>query len=103
MLSLRADIVKSVSHSVFSRLYRASLWCCITPLNKSHHWTCGASIASRSARGFFVIVTLNIIVNIFCRRIFFVKYLIVSVLWFSGFRNIKMQLSLLGVMDHWVG
>ena len=70
MLSLRADIVKSVSHSVFSRLYRASLWCCITPLNKSHHWTCGASIASRSARGYFYIINLNIIVNIFRRRVF---------------------------------
>ena len=34
---------------------------------------------------------------------FFVKYLIVRVLWFGGFRNIKMQLLLLGVMDHLVG
>jgi|GEM_PF-5493994 len=34
---------------------------------------------------------------------FFVKYLIVRVLWFGGFRKIKMQLSLLGVMDHLVG
>lgn len=100
MLSLRADIVKSVSHSVFSRMYRASLEG-ITPLNESRRWACYTSIASRNTRGFFVIVTLNIIVNIFCRRIFFVKYLIVSVLWFGGFRNIKMQLSLLGVMDIW--
>lgn len=102
MLSLRADIVKSVSHSVFSRLYRASLEG-ITPLNESRRWTCYTSIASRNTRGFFVIVTLNIIVNIFCRRVFFVKCLIVSVLWFGGFRNIKTQLSLLDVMDHLVG
>ena len=72
-------------------------------MNESRRWTCYTSIASRNTRGFFVIVTLNIIVNIFCRRIFFVKYLIVRVLWFGGFRNIKMQLSLLGVMDHLVG
>ena len=31
------------------------------------------------------------------------KYLVVTVLWFGGFRNIKMQLSLLGVMAHLVG
>ena len=54
MLSLRADIVKSVSHSVFSRLYRASLEG-ITPLNESRRWACYTSIASRNARGFFVL------------------------------------------------
>lgn len=60
------------------------------------------SIASRSARGYFYIINLNIIVNIFCRRVlFFVKYLIVSVLLRGNLRDIKMQLLLLGVMDIW--
>ena len=73
----------------------------ITPLNESRHWACYTSIASRSARGYFYIINLNIIVNIFRRRVFFVKCLVVSVLCGDNLRDIKMQLLLLGVMDIW--
>lgn len=70
-------------------------------MNESRRWTCYTSIASRSARGYFYIINLNIIVNIFRRRVFFVKCLVVSVLCGDNLRDIKMQLLLLGVMDIW--
>jgi len=64
MLSLRKYCQKRFTFGIYSRLYRASPEG-ITPLNESRHWACYTSIASRNTRGFFVIVTLNIIVNIF--------------------------------------